>query len=412
MNNIYFTGGFMLFRNFCYLLASSALIISLSGCNDNKKKTQTRERSIRVTVQQLEQRVFREQLALQGTVQPVQFATISAKLGGTLEKLNVEAGDRCKKGDELFVIDRKILENQVTVKEHEIQVKKAAVNSARHALATAKIKCEQAERDYNRARELDSSNATSKSTLENAQTAKRTAEMAVKDAETAVAYAQAQFEQAQSNLAIAERNRDDATVYAPFDCVVTETFVEQNEYVSTGKNILKLENQSELEVVSYISAVYYHRVEPGKTVVEFVDREGKSFGSCKVTYKAPGVDPVSRTFEIKAVIPKDVKLVSGMLADFNLVLTEKTSCGLPADAMMLRANDRYIVYTVNDEGRAQELEVKRGILDGKYCEVINSAEFGEKYVVVTGQTYVNNNTLLDITNKDKLADKAPEKSTK
>jgi hypothetical protein len=146
--------------------------------------------------------------------------------------------------------------------------------------------------------------------------------------------------------------------------------------------------------------------------VEFVDRKGKAVGSCKVTYKSPGVDPVSRTFEVKAVIPANVKLVSGMLSDFNLILTEKSSYGLPADSMMLRANDRYIVYTVNDENRAQELEVKRGIVDGKYCEVLNDGDFGAKYVVITGQTYVNNNTLLDITNKDKLAEKAPEKSTK
>jgi len=96
-----------------------------------------------------------------------------------------------------------------------------------------------------------------------------------------------------------------------------------------------------------------------------------------------------------------------MLCDFNLVLAEKESFGLPADAMMLRANDRYIVYYVNGEGRAQELEVKRGILDGKYCEVLNAKDFGEKYVVITGQTYVNNNTLLDISKKDVMKEKAP-----
>ncbi len=378
------------------VLCTISSIILLSGCAE-KKQGKARERSIRVTVQQLEKRLFREQLPLQGTVMPVQFATISAKTGGTLEKLNVDSGAVCRKGDELFVIDRKILENQVVVKNDEIKVKEAAVNSAKHALSTAKIKLEQAKRDHQRAKDLGS--ATSKSNLEIAETAERTAEMAVKDAEAAVAYAQAQLEQAKSNLTIAEKNLADATVCAPFDCVVTETFVEQNEYVTTGKNILKLENQSELEVVSYISAVYYHKVVPGKTVVEFIGRDGSVLGSCKVTYKAPGVDPSSRTFEIKAVIPKSVNLVSGMLADFNLVLTEKTSYGLPADAMMLRANERYIVYTVTDENRAKELNVKRGIIDGKYCEVLNADEFGDKFVVITGQTYVNNNTLLDITSR-------------
>ena len=82
--------------------------------------------------------------------------------------------------------------------------------------------------------------------------------------------------------------------------------------------------------------------------------------------------------------------------------------------MMLRANNRYIVYTVTGENRVQELEVKRGVLDGKYCEVVNAEAFGEKYVVVTGQTYVNNNTLLDISNKGAAGKKDPsaEKTAK
>ena len=400
----------MKIRSLCVSAMVPLLMLSVSGCKKETKKA--RERSVRVTVQQLEKRTFREQLPLQGTVQPVQFATISAKLGGTLEKLNVQDGDICRKGDVLFIIDRKILENQVVVKKHEIKVRQAALTSSEHAQATATIKLEQAIRDHKRARDMG--RATSKSNLEAAETAEKTAQMAVKDAEAAVIYARAQLEQAESNLAIAEKNLADATVYAPFDCVVTETFVEENEFVSTGKNILKLENQHALEVVCYVSAVYYHKIETGKTFVEFVDRDGKVMGSCKVTYKAPHVDPSSRTFEVKAIIPKDVKLVSGMLADFNLVLQEKTALGLPADAMMLRANNRYIVYTVTGENRAQELEVKRGVLDGKYCEVVNAEAFGEKYVVVTGQTYVNNNTLLDISNKGAAGKKDPsaEKTAK
>lgn len=382
----------MKIKTLCISAMVPLLIITAGGCK--KETAKARERSIRVTVQQLEKRTFREQLPLQGTVQPIQFATISAKTGGTVEKLAVEAGDHCRKGDVLFVIDRKILENQVVVKKDEIKVREAALTSARHALSTAGIKLEQAIRDHQRAKDLGW--ATSRSNLESAETAERTARMAVKDAEAAVIYAQAQLEQAKSNLAIAEKNLADATVYAPFDCVVTETFVEQNEYVSMGKNILKLENHSQLEIVSYISAVYYNKVVPGKTVVEFTDRSGKVIGQCKVSYKSPSVDPASRTFEIKAEIPADVRLVSGMLCDFNLVLDEKVAYGLPADALMLRANERYIVYYVTGEGRAQELEVKRGITDGKYCEVLNAADFGDKRVVITGQTYVNNNTLLDI----------------
>ena len=151
-----------------------------------------------------------------------------------------------------------------------------------------------------------------------------------------------------------------------------------------------------LEVTCYISANYYFKVIPGRTSVEFKDASGQVIGKGLVSYKAPGVDAESRTFEFKAMVPSGVPLVSGMLADMNLILAEKEAWGLPADAMLLRANNRYIVYVADDEKRAQSVNIQRGVIDGKYCEVVNHSDLADKDVVVTGQTFINNNTLLDI----------------
>ena len=381
-------------------LAGTALLLlaGFTGC-EKKQAQKVRERSIRVTVNKMEKRLFRDQLPLQGTISPVDHATISAKIGGTLESLKVSAGDRLKKGDILFEIDRQVLKNQVVVKEDEINVKAAALKTAELALKTAEIAFSQAKRDYERAASLAESNAMSRSNLESAETAYKTADMAVQTAQSAVINAQVQLKQAQSNLAIAKKNLDDSIVRAPFDCVIFDTFVEENEYVTAGKNILKLESPDKLEISCYLSAAYYHKVQVGKTFVEFKDLSGKVIGTSNVYYKAPGVDPESRTFEINAPVPAGVNLVSGMLCSFNLVMSEKESWGLPSDAMLLRAGERYIVYVVTEAGRAQEVNVKRGVIDNGYCEVLNAGDLQGKDVVITGQTFVNNNALLDITNR-------------
>ena len=385
-----------MYSKIIFSAALSGLMLGLCGCG--KKVEKARERSVRVMVQPLEKRIFREQLPVQGTIAPVEYATISAKISGTLEILNVAEGDKRKTGDVLFGIDRQILKNQVVVKEDEINVKEAALKSAELSLKTAEITRAQARRDYERALTLARSNAMSRSNMESTETAYKTAEMEVQSAHSAIVNARAQLKQAQSNLAIAKKNLDDSVVRAPFDCVVFNKYVEANEYVTTGQNILRLENPDKLEVSCYIAAMYFHKVVPGKTVVEFTDSTGKVLGKSVVSYRAPGVDPESRTFELKALVPKDVKLVSGMLCDINLVLLEKESYGLPADAMLLRANDRYIVFTVDQNKRAQNVTVVRGIIDGKYCEVLNAPELMGKEIVVSGQTFVNNNTLLNIIN--------------
>ena len=146
-------------------------------------------------------------------------------------------------------------------------------------------------------------------------------------------------------------------------------------------------------MICYISAGYYDMVKAGTTPVIFA-LDGVEKGRGVVTYKAPSIDPESRTFKLKVQVPREIQLVSGTLCDLNIILEEKEAYGLPADAMLLRANDRYIVYAIDKENRAKSIDVVRGIVDGKYCEVVNADNLLNERIVVTGQTFVNNGSLL------------------
>ena len=218
--------------------------------------------------------------------------------------------------------------------------------------------------------------------------------MAVNNARAAISNAEAQLKQAQSNLAIAVKNLNDSTITAPFDCVVSEKFVEENEFVSVGTEILKLENHNALEVVCFISSVYYNQILPGKTAVDFTDKSGKVFCRSRIVYKAPGIDPESRTFKIKIAVPAEAELVSGMLCELNIILAERESYGLPESAVLLRAQERMIAFTVDENNRARSVEIKRGIVDNGFAEIINGSELADKRFVITGQTFINNGSLL------------------
>ena len=371
---------------------AGVVLFTGSGCGKKEQKS-FKERETRVTVQELEKRTFRDRIPVQGIISPVEYAMISAKISGTVELLKVSEGDRRKTGDLLFYIDRQVLKNQVVVKEDEIKVKEAALQSANFALRTAEISQRQAKLDYDRALTLRDSKAISQASFESAETDFKKAETGVLNAQAAIVNAQAQLKQAQSNLAIAKKNLDDSVIRAPFDCVIFETFIEENEYVSVGQDIMKLENPDKFEIVCHISAVYYDKITVGKTPVEFVDNKGK-VRRCMVSYKAPGVDSTSRTFKIKAALPAKSDVVSGTLCELNIILDEKVAYGLPSDAILLRANNRYIAFTINKDNRAESVEVSRGIVDGNYCEIINAAEILGKKFVTTGQTFINNGSLL------------------
>lgn len=374
---------------------AAAILLCAVGCSAKKSK-KSGEREVRVTVQKLEKRTFRRTIPVQGTVTPVEHAIISAKTGGTLEMLKVDEGDSIAKGTVLFGIDSKVLKNQLTVREDEIKVKTAGYESAKIAEESARISLDKARLDRERYGRLWKSKATSQAEVENYETSFKKAEMDVKSAHAAVVNAQAQLKQAVSNLDIARKNYEDSVIVAPFDCTVTDKYVEENEYVAVGQNILKLENHKLLEVECFISAVHYDSIVPGKTSAIF----GRG-GRAVVTYKAPSIDPESRTFKIKIRLPEKVDLVSGTLCSLKLVLEEKEAYGLPADAILLRANDRYIAYTVDAKDNAKNVEIERGIIDGKFCEVKNHEKLLDQKFVVTGQTFVNNGARLKVVKRDK-----------
>jgi hypothetical protein len=54
------------------------------------------------------------------------------------------------------------------------------------------------------------------------------------------------------------------------------------------------------------------------------------------------------------------------------------------------------VDTIGKDNRAESVEVKRGIIDGNYCEILNAAEVQGRRFVTTGQTFINNGALLQI----------------
>jgi RND family efflux transporter MFP subunit len=377
-------------------MLSAALIFTTTACS--KKTVKSTPKTTRVKIAALKEQTFRQRIPLQGTVQPVEFATISAKVSGTMEVFEVDEGDQIKKGTLLFSIDRQVLKNQVTVKEDEIQVRKAAVQSAESALEIANVSLKQAQRDRDRAANLAKSKAISESSVEAANTDFEKARIEVNTATANVANAKAQLKQAESNLEIAKKNLEDSTIYAPFDGVVFDKFVEKNEFVSSGQDILKLENHKELEVVCFLSAVYYDQVIENQTPVNFTGSNKRGV----ISYKAPGIDPESRTFKIKAKVPAETGLVSGMLCELDIILTERTGYGLPESAVLLRADDKMIAFTMTGDKKAMSVNIEKGITDNGMTEILNGKEYLDRKFVVSGQTFINNGALLsEITAEDK-----------
>ena len=370
------------------VLLSAALVSACaSGCRKKAVREQ-KEKIIRVGVMKPVYKLFQQRIPVQGTVTPVRYATLSSRTSGTLDILEAAEGKHMKKNSLLFQVDKSNLENQVTVAQRQFDVCRSEVETAKITLDLAKIHLRKAELDFKRAKTLQQTKAISQENYESAEVDLKGAAAEVASSEAKLKIAIAKREQQENNLKIARKNLSDSAVRAPFNGIITVCDFEPNEYVSQGTAILKIEDQSLLQVECFISSVYYNLILPGKTKANF-KLDGKNAGSAVVTYRSPSVDPLSRTFKIKILLPKDTPLVSGLLCDVELMLQERQGYGVPADAITSRGEGRQVIFAM-DNGTARMIEVKRGIVEPYYAEIIGGSKLKNDQIIVSGHTFVNN----------------------
>ena len=364
------------------MLAAAALCC-LPACRKNGDIQQ--DPSANVTLGQLQKRIFRKQLPVQGVVQPVESAVISANVDGVLANVNTVEGDYAKSGDVLFCIDRQVLDSDVTIWKNEVAVLRASFESMKIKSDKAAVTYRQLERDYERERKLREANVNSKAAFEAAETAYLKAALDISDINAETAKTEARLKQAQDNLAIAQRRMENALCTAPYDCVVTEQFAKPHEYVKIGQKILKIENHDRLEVICQIAAARYADVAVGRTRAE-IFMNGQSVCSGVVTYKSPDIDPREHVFKLKITMPDKSSLTSGATCDVKLILLEKEAWGIPNAALTAGADgNQAVAFVAQEDGTAKSVKVVTGIVDGALTEVINYQDLKDLSFITSGQ---------------------------
>jgi len=360
-------------------------VVLLGGCG--KEKTHETP-TIKVKAERPKYMKFQKKIQLQGNVEPKNHANICARTDGVIDVMNVDEGSFVKKGELLFQSDKLNLETAVKVTEDDMKVAATQVNVQKGMLAISKAKYLKAQKDHKRSAQLIKHKAIALDTFEKTELQQVSANLGVQLEEAGLQAVKAKLEQARSNLEIAQKYYRDSQIKAPFDGVITLRYKEAGEYAKKGDKILRMENPKELEISLLMSAKYYSEIKPGKTKAIVRESSGKKLTETTVAYRAPTIDDLSRTFEIEVDLTKVNSFISGMLCSVDIILEERMGYGVPQEATLLRSGDRYVVYTPKN-GKAKEMEIKKGITDNGFTELKNIDGNSKISVIVEGQGFLN-----------------------
>jgi HlyD family secretion protein len=311
-----------------------------------------------------------------GTVKACQRSKLAMQRGGVVASLDVKKGDRVKPGDVLLTLAND--EFKARVKQAEAQLA-----SARLAHDQACATADQHQRDANRAESLGKRNLLSEENRETALTRAITTRKACLAAE-------AQESMAGASLVMEQAMLEQTVLRAPFGGIVAEINGEIGEYVTPSPPgvptppAVDLIDDSCLYVTAPIDEVDASQLRTGLPARITLDAfRGRTF-MATLTRIAPYVQELekqARTVDVDLklqAVPEDVPLLVGYSADAEIIVeTREKVVRVPVEAV--QEGDRVLV--VNAEQRLESREIKTGVSNWTYREVLSGLKEGDQVLI-------------------------------
>lgn len=299
-----------------------------------------------------------------GTIEEVNGSSLSFAGTGTLKALYVQEGQNVKAGQLIGVIDATSTSNAVT--------------AAHAATLQAQESLRQAQDSYRRMKMLHDNGSLP--------------EIKWVDVETKQSQARQMVQQAKASEQIARKGLTDTRLIAPFSGYISKKMVEVGQNVGPGVPVVQLVRIDQVKVKISIPDEEVAKIAVGQTVRFRVASLGNRLFHGKVTEKNVAADPVSRQYEVKALVNNpDHTLLPGMVCD---AYTEDRTLGsgmaLPADIIQIDIDNRPFVWTVK-EGKASKTYVTLGENVGESIYITAGLSASDK-VIISGQQKVSNGT--------------------
>lgn len=323
------------------LLGITAVAL-LTSCGSKTSTENVQEEKIPVKVQKLEKRSVSRTLDYSANLQADEQVFYAPANAGRIQKIYVEVGDRVKKGQLLVEMDKT-------------------------QLRTAEAQFENIKTEYDRAVKLKKTNSISQQAYDQATT---------------------QYEVSKANL---EFLRENTTMNAPFDGIVTGKYFEDGEMYTGGAfggaskpSIIAIEKIDPLKAYVNLSEQYFLQVKEGGHVsLKCALFPNRVFdGKIQIVY--PTIDPISRTFSVEVHIPNaKEELRPGMYATLEFDINQTETVVAPALAILKLqgSNDRYAF--INRNGKAKRVNVTIGKRFEDLVEIISpDIQEGDELVVV------------------------------
>lgn len=407
------------------------------------------ESGIKVAIEKAELRTITEIVSVNGKIQPEFEVKISADISGEIIEMAVKEGDSVRQGDLLLKIDPDLYASQLNQLSANLDNGRAALagnEAQRESLASA---LNQAKSEFNRIKKLWDQKVVSEQEFEQARLKLETAQANLTAADKNLLAAQYNIKSLAASLEQGRKNLSRTSIFAPTGGIITNLVSKTGERVvgtaqMAGTEIMRISNLNSMEVEVNVNENDIIRIKKGDSanikVNAWPDRVFKGIvteiaNSARFEIQT-NIAEQATSYVVKVrILPvsyadlgsgKSQPFRPGMTATVDIKTVTRTNViGIPISAVTTREPvfitskketktasvfdevTRTWVFALKD-GKAKAIEVKTGIQDINYFEIISGISAGEEIIIAPGMAIaqrINDGDKVVVVDKSKVFDK-------
>lgn len=304
---------------------------------------------------------------LPAEIWPYLSVSLHAKVPGYVERVLVDRGSMVKEGELLITLTAPEMDAQIAEAESKVQSAEADRIQAEAQLAAAQS-------TYDRTQEAAKTpGAIAGNDLVLAQKQVDAAQALVNSRQKASAAAQSAVNGLKAMEAYLK-------IAAPFDGVVTDRLVHPGALVGppSDPSLLIIQQVSHLRVVVPVPEEDVGGIVRGATVEFTVPAYSRRIYSGKIARIADALDQKTRTMPVELdVMNRDGSLAPGMYPSVKWPVRSRSSVLWVPKTSVATTTER--TFVIRDQsGRAEWVDVKKGVTEGDLVEIIGNLKSGDK----------------------------------
>jgi HlyD family secretion protein len=328
----------------------AALILLLRGASTRGAPSVVSAAAQAVTAKTLETVQVQRGVTANGTVYAWQEIVIGPEVGGYLvAAVNVDVGDRVRKGQALVQLSEDLLAAEVASKRANLEQAQASLENAAAA--------------YRRAQSLSGSGALSQSDMDKL----RSEELA----------ARARVEVSKAELQGADLRLRHTRVTASDDGIISARSVNVGQVAQVGSEMLRLLRKGRVEWRAEIPESRMREIGIGQDV-KLTTADGAQLEG-KVRAIAPTVESSTRAGLVYVDIPSNRGARPGMFARGEILLGQAAASMVSLSSIVTQDGYTY-VFVVSDQQLVARRRVETGAVRGKQIEIVSGVQPGERVV--------------------------------